>query len=132
MPPLLSVVLSVAVSVPLGQPPEPPLLHFDLKRSVPAADSTVAALGEVRLWFTEVPQAGSTQTRVMSGDTRVPTGDVQVDSHDATSVFVATDTPLLSGRYRVLWRSMAPDGHVVDGEFSFVVASVRPARRPPA
>jgi methionine-rich copper-binding protein CopC len=102
---------------------EQTVLHFELDRSSPAADSTVAQPAEVRLWFTQAPQAGTTQIRVTEGTRRIPTGDVEVDSKDATSFYVVADVPLSPGSYRVVWRSMAPDGHVVDGEFGFVVAS---------
>lgn len=96
--------------------------HFELRTSVPAADSTVAPTDEVRLWFTQEPQDGTTQIRVMEGDERVPTGDAQMDPDDATSYFVQHDMPLTAGEYRVMWRSMAPDGHVVNGEFDFTIA----------
>ncbi|HKK92691.1 MAG TPA: copper resistance CopC family protein [Longimicrobiales bacterium] len=96
--------------------------HFELRTSAPQADSTVAPTDEVRLWFTQEPQDGTTQIRVMQGDERVPTGDAQMDPDDATSYFVQQDMPLTAGDYRVLWRSMAPDGHVVNGEFGFTIA----------
>lgn len=101
--------------------------HFDLRTSVPQADSTVAPTDEVWLWFTQEPQAGTTQVRVMQGDERVPMGDAQVDPDDATSYVVQHDMPLTAGEYRVMWRSMAPDGHVVDGEFEFRIAEAAPA-----
>ena len=97
-------------------------LHFELRTSAPQADSTVTPTDEVRLWFTQEPQDGTTQIRVMQGDDRVPTGDAQMDPDDATSYFVQHDMPLSAGDYRVMWRSMAPDGHVVNGEFDFTIA----------
>lgn len=104
--------------------------HFELRTSVPKADSTVAPTDEVRLWFTQEPQDGTTQIRVLRGDERVPTGDAQMDPDDATSYFVQHDMPLSEGDYRVMWRSMAPDGHVVDGEFEFRIAEAGPVRAP--
>lgn len=100
-----------------------PALHFELKTSAPMADSTVAPTGEVRLWFTQKPQDGTTQVRVMKGDVRVPMTDAQADADDPTSYFVSIERPLSPGAYRVMWRSMAADGHVVDGEFGFSIAA---------
>jgi methionine-rich copper-binding protein CopC len=102
--------------------------HFELRTSAPAADSTVAPTDEVRLWFTQAPQSGTTQIRVMQGDQRVPTGDARVDPDDAMSYVVQHDMPFDAGAYRVLWRSMAPDGHVVDGEFEFRIAEAGEGR----
>ncbi|MDT8369055.1 MAG: copper resistance protein CopC [Longimicrobiales bacterium] len=102
--------------------PDAPL-HFELRTSAPKADSTVAPTREVRLWFTQEPQEGATQIRVMKGEARVPMSEVQKDAEDATSYFVTLDRPLPSGAYHVMWRSMAGDGHVVSGEFDFTVAS---------
>lgn len=100
----------------------PPAMHFELRMSAPQADSTVVPTDEVRLWFTQEPQDGTTQIRVMKDGELVPAADAQMDPEDATSYFVQHDMPLDDGEYRVLWRSMAPDGHVVDGEFGFRIA----------
>lgn len=55
-------------------------LHFDLARSIPVADSTVhAAPTELRLWFTEEPQDGTTAVRVMNAaGEMIPTGGVMI------------------------------------------------------
>lgn len=107
--------------VPASAPSNVP--HFELSRSVPAADSTVhVAPTELRLWFTEAPQGGTTAVRVITADEEsVPTGDVAVDSNDATSFRLPFTTPLSAGQYKVVWRAMGPDGHVVTGEFGFGV-----------
>jgi len=100
-----------------------PEVHFELRTSAPMADSTVAPTDEVRLWFTQEPQDGTTQIRVMKGDVRVPMTEAQEDPEDATSYFLTIERPLSPGGYRVLWRSMAADGHVVNGEFGFTIAA---------
>ena len=123
---LAAVVFATWPLASFATAPEP--LHFELRTSAPLADSTVAPTDEVRLWFTQEPQAGTTQIRVMQGAERVPTGDAQMDPDDASSYYVQHDMPLSAGEYRVMWRSMAPDGHVVDGEFEFRVAEAEPRR----
>lgn len=104
-------------------------LHFQLETSAPKADSTVAPTTTVQLWFSQVPQAGTTQIRVMKGEVVVPMSDATPDPEDATSYVVTIERPLSPGAYRVLWRSMAADGHVVNGDFGFEVAADDPSER---
>jgi len=114
----------LALVSPLTTTPAPESgVHFELARSVPAADSTVhAAPTALRLWFTAEPQDGTTAIRVMNAaEKTVPTGDVTVDPEDATSFRIPFTAPVPAGQYKVMWRAMGPDGHVVTGEFGFGV-----------
>ncbi len=97
--------------------------HFDLARSVPAADSMVhAAPTKLQLWFTEAPQEGTTAVRVMNAaEEMIPTGDVAVDPEDATAFNIPFTAPVKAGQYTVTWRAMGSDGHVVTGDFGFRV-----------
>jgi len=120
----LALVCAVALSGFGGSPEATRTeVHFELKTSAPLADSTVAPTREVRLWFTQEPQDGTTQIRVMKGDVQVPMTAAQEDAEDATSYYVSIERPLSPGAYRVMWRSMAADGHVVSGDFGFSVAA---------
>lgn len=96
--------------------------HFELRTSAPMADSTVTPTSIVKLMFTQKPQDAATQIRVMKGEVRVPSGDVMQNPDDDKEYSVSFEQPLSPGAYQVLWRSMAADGHVVDGEFGFAVA----------
>ncbi len=107
--------------------PEAPVPHFELRSSAPMADSTVSSASEVRLWFTQAPQDGTTQIRVRREGallevSDVPTSNAQPAPDDPMVYFVSADRPLGSGHYEVRWRSMAADGHVVEGDFLFHVA----------
>lgn len=98
--------------------------HFALSRSAPAADATVSAPEEVRLWFTEAPQDNSVGVRLISpGGEPVATTEPASDPEDATVVFVKPGVPLSAGRYTVSWRGIGDDGHVVRGEFAFSVTA---------
>jgi methionine-rich copper-binding protein CopC len=123
-----SFVTWPAASLATAQSALGPPVHFELRASAPQADSTVTPTDEVRLWFTQEPQSGTTQIRVMRGNERVPTGAARMDPEDATSFVVRYDMPFEPGEYRVFWRSMAPDGHVVDGEFAFRIAEAGAGR----
>jgi methionine-rich copper-binding protein CopC len=97
-------------------------LHFALSKSSPEADSNVQAPEEVKLWFTQVPQDGTTSIRVLNADGEpVPTSEIVQDEEDGTAFSVALEDAPASGHYTVAWRALGEDGHVVRGEFSFTV-----------
>lgn len=101
-------------------------VHFDLAKSAPAADSTVAPPQTVQLWFTEVPQEGSVSIRVIGADGEaIHTSEVAQDSEEPTSFSVELHHTLAVGSYTVAWRGMGSDGHVVRDDFAFTVAAQR-------
>ena len=97
--------------------------HFGLSRSMPAADATVSELDEVRLWFTQVPQENSLSVRLVDGEGElVETSELSSDPEDGRIVTMGVPGPIASGAYTVAWRGIGDDGHVVRGDFSFLVA----------
>jgi methionine-rich copper-binding protein CopC len=99
-------------------------LHFALSRSVPAADATVTAPAEVRLWFTEAAKDNSVSIRLVNaGGTALETPAPARDQADAKVYAVALSRPVPAGRYTVAWRGIGDDGHVVQGEFAFTVTA---------
>lgn len=122
---LASTVLLIAmatVAVAHAVPADASPLHFGLAKSAPADKSTVHALTEVRLWFTEAPQEGTVSIRIAGPDgARVPTADPVRDPEDAKAFGVELDGPAAAGAYTVSWRGMGSDGHVVRGELGFTV-----------
>ena len=121
--PFLAAATVVASSAAVPEtPPDEARLHFDLERSVPAADSTVAPPSEVRLWFTQAPQDGSVSIRLVDAASElVPSADPRQDSEDPTSFHLGFEDPLGPGTYTVRWRGMGSDGHVVRDTFRFTV-----------
>lgn len=99
------------------------LFHFELKQSAPEKDAHVmGSPSEIRLWFTQEPQEGSTSIRlVTSGGDEAPTGDVVQDPSDPTVFSVPVTGTLANGTYTVAWRALGQDGHVVRDTFSFMV-----------
>ena len=98
--------------------------HFALSKSMPIADSSVESPPEIRLWFTEVPDAGTTSIRLIGADEQViHTGDVTQDTDDRQSFSVALESALSSGTYKVAWRAMGSDGHVVRDDYEFTVVA---------
>jgi methionine-rich copper-binding protein CopC len=101
-----------------------PAFHFALSRSVPAADATVPAPAEVRLWFTEAAQPGSVAIRlVRPGGAPVETGEAMPDEDDGRVYHVRVTRTLPAGAYTVSWRGIGDDGHAVRGEFGFSVSA---------
>jgi methionine-rich copper-binding protein CopC len=98
--------------------------HFALSRSAPAADATVQAPEEVRLWFTQAPANNSVAIRVLNAaGTVLPTTEPTADAESPMAFFVKPATTLAAGRYTVAWRGIGDDGHPVTGEFAFAVTA---------
>jgi methionine-rich copper-binding protein CopC len=93
----------------------------------------------VRVWFEQGIEPAFSSVRVLdTGGNQVDHKDIAaevVDKSgkpiDAKSAKAQTGDPralrvslptLAPGRYRVLWRVLAKDGHVTEGEFAFRVA----------
>ncbi len=99
--------------------------HLALKNSVPAADESVGgALKEIRLFFTEVPQVEGTSIRIADDmNELVASSEAAADGGDPSQVFIQPESALVPGAYTVHWRAIAQDGHAVNGDFGFQVAT---------
>lgn len=111
---LFLLVIGVAAAVP----------HFALDRSMPEAGSTVESPSEIRLWFTQEPQEGTTQIRLVEAeDAGVHVMDVAQDEEDPKAFYIVVHGELPAGEYNVSWRGMGVDGHVIRDAFSFSVGA---------
>jgi methionine-rich copper-binding protein CopC len=91
---------------------------------VPVADASVPTPAEVRLWFTQVAQAGSVGIRLIDArGTAVETGEPARDAEDGRIYAIAVGRTLAAGPYTVSWRGIGDDGHTVRGEFRFTVSA---------
>lgn len=103
-------------------PAAEPAVHLQLDRSHPAPDTTLASPAEIRLWFSQVPQASATSLRLIrDGSPVAAVGDLAADPEDGKVFAAPVEETLPAGAYTVSWRTMAADGHVVRGEFTFTV-----------
>ncbi|MDA0328097.1 MAG: copper resistance protein CopC [Gemmatimonadetes bacterium] len=99
-------------------------LHFGLSKSSPAADTSVESPSEVRLWFTEEPQSGTTSIRLVGAEEAgVHVMDVVQDAEEPRSFAVELHGTLSPGVYTVSWRGMGADGHVIRETFDFTVVA---------
>ena len=120
------LVLALAVPVMGGAS----MLHLKLARSEPTTNAVLTASPrQVKLWFTQKPELTVTSIKVKSGS-----GATAVERRLAPLArAAASDAPITApvgaalapGNYQVVWRTMARDGHVLNGVIPFVVRAAR-------
>jgi hypothetical protein len=96
--------------------------HASLVRSSPARRATLTtAPDHVQLWFNEAiePKFSSVSVWDASGQ-QVDRGDARVEPEDPKRLIVGLK-PLGRGTYRVRFRVLSVDGHVVESEFPFTL-----------
>lgn len=121
---LALAVLAAGLATTAAAPDDLAVRHFELRRSAPAADTVLTASPtEVRLWFSQAPQDGSTSIRLVdAAGSAVHTGEVVQDADERTVFSVALHGALAPGTYTVAWRALGQDGHVVRDDFAFTLA----------
>jgi methionine-rich copper-binding protein CopC len=94
--------------------------HSLLLSSVPSAGAVVNGVPVVTLRFNNRIEKKLSRIRLVS-----PRGEAQalaVRTDGAVDALEAPLPPLAAGRYRVDWRVLSTDGHVVSGTFAFSVS----------
>ncbi len=117
MPRLIALVLCLTLGVAAHA-------HTPLKTSAPAADAAVAAPtaielafgGDVRLTSVALTDAGGVAKHLDAVPTEI-----------ASTFSLAVHEPLAPGAYKVVWRAVGGDTHIITGEFAFTVIAA-PAR----
>ena len=105
--------------------PLPVLAHAELTGSDPKAGSTVTGSPDtITLDFSDTLKSNSHFEVTDASGTQVLAGGPDPDVKDRMSV--AVTTPLAAGAYQVQWTSVAADGDVLRGKFSFTVAEATP------
>ena len=94
--------------------------HSLLLSSVPSADAVVSGAPAVRLRFNNRIEKKLSRIRLVSPRGEAQTLPVRTDG--AVDALEAPLPPLAAGRYRVDWRVLSTDGHVVSGTFAFSVS----------
>ncbi len=121
---LLSLTLMVVLAAATPSDVVEREFHFALSKSSPEADSSIDSPAEIRLWFTEVPEARTTSIRLIGSDGEpIHTADVAQDEDEQRSFGVTLEHPLSSGTYTVAWRAIGADGHVVRDDYEFTVVA---------
>jgi copper resistance protein C len=107
--------------------------HLKLSKSEPTANARLAASPtEVKLWFTQRPELTVTSIKVKAG-----TGASAVEralaplaraAANGSPITAPIGAALAPGHYEVVWRTMARDGHVLNGVIPFDIGGA-PAPR---
>jgi methionine-rich copper-binding protein CopC len=111
---------AVALALVLAASPAWP--HASLVRSSPARRATLTAGPDrVQLWFNEAVEAKFSSVSVLdAAGQRVDLADARVDPEDPKRLTVGLRS-IGQGTYRVRFRVLSVDGHVVESEFPFTV-----------
>lgn len=111
------------------------LAHAELRSSDPAAGSVLASPpSRIRLVFSERLEIALSSISLVAPNGERLALSGQRDSTDDKAL-VAAVSGLGAGKYRVLWRAVAADGHASSGSYEFDVAASTmqpPVSTPPA
>ena len=98
--------------------------HFGIAKSVPEENSQVQSVSKIEVWFTQVPQENSVSIRLVRSDGSLVSVAIFDSKPDVPEGFIADLGHNLNlGEYEVVWRGIGQDGHVVNGNYSFMVSA---------
>lgn len=119
----LTLLLTVAAG--LVATARPAWAHGHLVLSTPAAGAhLVSAPASLHLTFSEEPELPFTSVRLTSvAGTEMSLGPLAIVPNDKLTVMATVKSPLAAGAYTVHWQMGGADGHIMRGQFDFVVAS---------
>jgi methionine-rich copper-binding protein CopC len=108
--------------------PSTVLPHASLIKSVPARRAQIfKSPAQIQLWFSERLEARFSSLRVInSSGKRVDLGNVEVSTDDPKRISVGVN-PLAPGQYKIRFRVLSVDGHVVEDEVSFTIRDTQRA-----
>jgi methionine-rich copper-binding protein CopC len=95
--------------------------HAKLDHAEPAVDGAVKqSPTEVRLTFSEGVEVSFCRVQVLdAAGQQVDKKDVHSDPKKPRELIVSLPASLGAGAYKVIWRAVAADTHVTNGEFTF-------------
>lgn len=108
--------------------PSTVLSHASLVKSVPARRAQIfKSPPQIQLWFSERLEARFSSLRVIdSSGNRVDLDNAAVDTNDPKRISVGVK-PLVPGQYKIMFRVLSVDGHVVEDEVSFTIRDTQRA-----
>jgi len=98
--------------------------HTPLKASVPTADASVPAPKSIELTFGGDVRLTSLTVTDSAGAAKHTDA---VPTTVASTFSLSIHEPLAPGAYKVVWRAVGGDTHIISGEFGFTVIAA-PAR----
>lgn len=102
-------------------------LHLELTKSEPAKGATLTqSPSAIQLWYSQEPQVKLTTVKLTGPAGELDLKPVTVVGEDGKHLSAPVPGALAPGAYTVAWRTLARDGHVVNGEFGFSIAAPAP------
>lgn len=96
--------------------------HAFLDHSTPSADAALITPPKaVQLWFSRALEPAFSTVRVVDDKGKQVDDGKPVVSDDTPKLIQVALQPLSAGKYKVIWRIVALDGHKAIGEFAFTV-----------
>lgn len=96
-------------------------LHLKLTKSSPAAGAELSSAPQaVSLWFSQPVELPVTKVTIVNSAKQQIAVKALVSADDG-AVVAPISEQLAGGSYTVSWRTMAKDGHVIKGDFTFDV-----------
>ena len=104
--------------------------HLKLIRSEPLANAALTTSPtQVKLWFTQRPELTVTSIKVKTGmganAVERALSPLARGSAAGSPIVAPVGAALSAGHYEVVWRTMARDGHVLNGVIPFDVGAPR-------
>ena len=108
--------------------PSTVLPHASLIKSIPARRAQIfKSPPQIQLWFSERLEARLSSLKVIdSSGNRVDLDNVAVDANDPKTIYVGVK-PLVPGQYKIRFRVLSVDGHVVEDEVPFTIRDTQRA-----
>ena len=119
---LLSVMAIVVAVRPISALP-----HLKLLRSSPAADTVLTSTPDaIRLFLSEPTQAPVSKiTLTTDAGAVIALAPLTRDTAKTAPLVAKLLKPIGKGSYKVTWKAMSKDGHVVNGTFRFRVNAAK-------
>jgi methionine-rich copper-binding protein CopC len=120
---MLTVSAAVIATVLLSANSTAAMRHLKLLKSFPSADTTLAKSPDaVRLWLTEPAELPATKIELATdAGAAIATAPLTRGEAKDAPVVANIPKPLANGGYKVTWKAMSKDGHVVNGTIAFKV-----------
>lgn len=116
--------LALVVAVAISATPRVALAHAHLVKCSPGNGAHLPSSPKlIQLWFSEAAEATMTTITITGPSGKsVAIGPVGVDPHNPLSLAATVASPLSTGKYTLIWRTVAKDdGHPSQGTFTFTV-----------
>lgn len=95
--------------------------HAFVDHAEPKVGSEGPAPTEIKIWFTQQPEAAFSKIQVFdAGGAQVDKDDTHADADDKKLLIVSLPA-LPAGTYKVVWKVLSVDTHRTTGDFKFTV-----------